>query len=181
MIGAKSEIRNLKSETRRLGDFVKYFLALPFASLVPREFYDFGSVLSLVLHRELPFQAELFMLRPNRGFPRDHRHPDVESVEYCLAEYVPLILNGVDLPKAAGEISNRGSLYIVGAEDWHRVGDVPNGGQFLSLQRWNNGIVPTSVGLNWEGTPVSEQHRRLLHETPGAKWIKTVRREALAL
>jgi hypothetical protein len=149
--------------------FVAVCLGMDFKSTYALEFYDYGSVLSQILFRSGQFQAELFMIRPNIGFPRDHRHPDVDSIEYCMSERVPLFVNGDDLSNGVG---NWGRLYHVGPDDWHRVGDVPNGGTFLSLQKWN-GRAPTSVGLNWEGTPVSEEHRRLLRR-PDAIWIKTI-------
>ena len=81
------------------------------------------------------------MIRPNIGFPRDHRHPDVDSFEYCLSARVPFIVNGKDL---SNSLDNWGRHYHVGPDDWHRVGDVPNGGTFLSLQEWKNGRTPTT-------------------------------------
>jgi len=153
-----------------LGHFTRFFLGFDYKSTYALEFYDYGSVLSQIVCRLGRFQAELFMIRPNIGFPRDHRHPDVDSIEYCMSEHVPLIVNGKDLSEGR---TNWCAQYHVGPEDWHRVGDVPNGGTFLSLQEWKNGRAPTSVGLNWEGTPVSEQHRRLLRR-PDAVWIKTI-------
>jgi hypothetical protein len=156
-----------------LQDFTRFFLAHPFDRLRMLEFYDFTSVLSQIVYREGRFQAELFMLRPNIGFPRQHRHPDVDSIDVGMSYQVPLIVGGLDL---SGGRPNFGAHYHIGPEDWHTVGDVPNGGAFVSLQEWLHDIPPTSVGLNWEGTPVSEAHRALLRR-PDAKWIKTIRKE----
>jgi len=161
--------------------FVLWFLGTDFRYLARSntigEFYDYGSVLSQIIYREKAWQAELFMLRPNTGFPRAHRHPDVDSYEYVLSEHVPLIVDGADLSEGK---PNHAALYPVGAADWHSVGDIPRGGMFISFQEWKNGRTPTSVGLNWEGTPVSEQHRALLR-SPDAKWIKTIRKEKKVL
>lgn len=167
-----------------LKGFVRHFLSLDFGHMTAREFYDYGSVLSLVLYREPPFQAELFILRPNAGFPRDHRHPHVDSFEYVLSDSVPLIVNG-RRARDCGEflrnadnravVGNLGELYEVGAEDWHAVGDIPAGGSFLSIQHWT-GVTPTSVGKNWEGSPVSKEHWKILCE-PDSVWIKTNRKE----
>jgi hypothetical protein len=154
--------------------FVQLFIAQPLGDLRALEFYDYGSVLSQILFRLGQFQAELFMIRPNLGFPRDHRHPDVDSIEYCMSDHVPLIVNGKDLSNGK---ANWSAQYHVGPDDWHRVGDVPNGGTFLSLQEWKNGRVPSSVGLNWAGAPVSREHRQLLRR-PDAVWIKTIRKTA---
>jgi hypothetical protein len=164
---------NRYTEPMSLDGFVRYFLALDFAHMAPVEFFNFGPVLSLVLYRDPIWQAELFILLPGTGFPREHRHPDVDACEYDLDGAIPFQING-----RAGESLWPGAarpLYEVNSTDWHGVGDVPKGGHFLSLQRWKNGVAPTSVGLNWCGTPVSEEHRRMLRQ-PGALWVKTLKR-----
>lgn len=155
-----------------LQDFAAFFLELQFHRTHAFEFYDYGSVLSQILCRLSRFQAELFMIRPNIGFPRDHRHPDVDSIEYCMSDHVPLIVNGKDLSNGK---ANWSAQYHVGPDDWHRVGDVPIGGTFLSLQEWKNDRVPSSVGKNWEGCPVSDLHKKILRE-PDSVWIKTIRK-----
>lgn len=153
------------TEPRTLESFVEWFLSQPFKNFCFLESYEFGSVRSTIVYRDPPFQAELFQLVPNTGFPRDHRHPDVDTYEYGMSDYCPLIVNGQAVDGAFG------ALCKVGAEDWHRVGDIPHGGTFLSLQEWKNGVAPTSVGLNWCGVPVSFDHRKLLRR-PDAKWVK---------
>ena len=168
-----------------LAGFVRYFLGLNFGVLRAVAFYDYGSVVSYVIYRGGRFQAEFFSLQPGPGFPRQHRHPDVDSVEFILSRHVPLIINsadvsgldgcggrlGIAMPEAADSV-NAGTLYPVLSTDWHGVGDVPDGGAFISLQEWMNAREPTSVGLNWEGTPVSLKHRAMLRQ-PGAVWLRT--------
>lgn len=167
---------------KTLEGFIEFYSAgapnpLPWAT------YNYGPVSSVVLHRDPPFQAELFILAPGLGFPRAHRHPDVDSVELVVSDYIPFFVNGRDVTRVDGLreciTTNYGAKYSVGAEDWHSVGDVPKGGAFMSFQMWLNGVMPTSVGLNWTGTPVSDEHRRLLRQ-PGAKWIKTINKEVTA-
>jgi len=165
-----------------LKDFVDFILQQDFAHISVLESFDYGSVISLVLYRDARWQAEQFILRAGMGFPRQHRHPDVDSYEFILSTHVPLIVNGVDVSRSAagmgygngGASMNCGARYRVDATDWHGVGDVPNGGSFLSLQEWKHGVAPSSVGLNWEGTPVSDAHRRLLRRKD-AVWVKTLR------
>lgn len=161
-----------------LDGYVEHYLKTGHNAL-PWVTYDFGPVVSVVLQRVPPFQAELFILKPGLGFPRAHRHPDVDSVEFVVSEYIPFFVNGRDITRVDGmreRLTNYGAKYPVRAEDWHAVGDVPNGGSFLSLQKWKNGVEPTSVGKNWEGCPVSQQHKTLLRE-PDSVWIKTVHKE----
>lgn len=173
-----------------LKSFIDYVLGQNFYAWRAIDFYDYGSVLSMVIYRDAAFQAELFVLKAGPGFPRMHRHPDVESVEYPLSADIPFIVNGDDLSRCGGmgrggmadraldggmsRVTHLGSgvLYYVAESDWHGVGDVPGSASFLSIQQWKNGAIPTSVGLNWEGTPVSTQHMAMLRK-PGAKWIKS--------
>lgn len=157
-----------------LEDFARYFVSSDFARFRAHEQVNYGSVLSLVIYRSGPWQAELFILKPGPGFPRMHRHPDVDSYEFVLSDRMPLIVNGRDVSRGR---PNAGDLYAVSTSDWHGIGDVPQGGSFLSIQRWNNDVKPSSVGLNWEGTPVSLLHRALLRQ-PAAKWIRTRREDA---
>lgn len=157
-----------------LAHFAIEFLKEDFLRMTPREFYDFGDVKSQILYRGEEYQAELFMMLPGQGFPREHRHPDVDGFEYILSAGFPFLVNGHKaetyfsfLPKP---------IYWARSSDWHGVGAVPAGGTFLSLQRWKNGVTPSSVGLNWEGTPIGLTHKKILTNHPSAKWVKTVRK-----
>ena len=55
------------------------------------------------------------------------------------------------------------NIYItrVRETDWHGANVMTDGGAFLSIQHWRNGVAPSSVGLDWEGTPVSSEQRAL--------------------
>ncbi len=166
------------NEHKTLEGFVTYYQTAGFNPL-PWKTYHYGPVHSLVLYRDSPFQAELFILDPGVVFPRQHRHPDVDSYEYIVSEHVPLIINGRDVSRigTVGDVTNYGAKYQVRSTDWHGVGDVPKGGAFMSFQMWKNGREPTSVGKNWQGAPVSEIHKALLRE-PDSVWVKTTERQS---
>lgn len=159
------------AEAPSLEGFVQYFLMQNFKQIAPVEFYDFGNVLSQVLYRDAPWQVEFVILRAGNAFPRQHRHPDVDAYEYDLSGGTPFFVNGVK----PSDWKESHALVRVRSTDWHGVGDVPRGACFLSIQEWLNGVNPSAVGLNWQGTPMSLQHRAMLKQ-PGAKWIRSVKR-----
>lgn len=147
-----------------LATFLGWVLEQPLSQLVPHGVYDYGPISSLVLYRNEMLQAELFLIAPGAGFAEEHRHPDVDSYEVHVWGDICLTVNGAEsVPQAISRAD--GSLcYIthVGPTDWHGARPIPGGGAFLSVQRWLHGVVPTSVGLNWEGTPTSPGHAVLL-------------------
>lgn len=149
-----------------LVSFAQWFVLQKIDCLNPVAVYNFGQVVSLVLYRKAPFQAELFIVVPGGGFPEEHRHPNVDSFEVDMFGDIALTVNG-----KPGEpvFTNRSdgsdkplSFTRVRPTDFHGANSIKNGGSFLSIQHWLNGVEPTSVGLNWEGTPVSEEHSNLL-------------------
>ena len=153
-----------------LEEFSLAFLERDMTMLAPVEFYDFGTILSQVIYRDDPWQVEFVILRPGLGFPRQHRHPDVDTYDFGLGgEQPPFFVNGNIATSLRAGIR---PLYRVASSDWHGIGEVPaRGACFLSLQQWRNGVTPSAVGLNWEGTPMSLKHKTIL-QGARAKWIK---------
>lgn len=147
-----------------LEQFTSWFLQQPLILLSPVQVYHFDPVDSLVLYRKPPFQVELFVIKNDGGFPEEHRHPDVDTIEVHLCGDIPLTINGkppqslfVPRPPIEPLCLNR-----IRPTDYHGAEKVPGGGAFLSIQHWLNGVTPTSVGLNWEGSPTSLTHAELL-------------------
>ena len=137
----------------------------------PAAVYDYGFIRSLVVYRKAPFQVELFLVAPGGGFPQEHRHPNVDSFEVHIFGDLPLTINGVRaIPTIVNPKGDR-PIHIsrVLETDWHGAAIMPNGGAFFSIQYWLNGVPPTSVGLNWEGSPVSSEHAILQATTSGSQ------------
>lgn len=158
-----------------LEGFARWFIAQPIGALRPPHgqlsFYMLadasqnvgGPTAGLVLHRDGDYQAELFLLLPtNDGFEFPaHKHPDVDSYEYFLSGPIGFNINGRPVADDAHvkAIAEDGASFLCGrylrvnhsAPHGARVGK--EGGAFISLQRWLNGVKPTSVGMNWDGLP----------------------------
>ena len=96
-------------------------------------------VSGVVLYRKDNFQVELFICQPNTIIP-EHTHPDVDSYE----------IEG--MPSYAYETIR------VKPNDLHGGTASKNGGSFISIQKWLNGVEPTHVSSNWDGNSMGTKH-----------------------
>lgn len=108
----------------------------------------YDGVYGVTLHRHGPFQAQLFIVAPNRGSPR-HAHPNIDSLELGIA--------GADT-----FVSDRNyrfkNLICVAPNEFHTAAADEKGGAFISFQKWLNGVAPSSVELDWIGEPIDHGH-----------------------
>lgn len=162
-----------------LSAFALWFLDQQFMQLSPAGVYDFGDVRSVVLYRSGAFQAELFIVKPGGKFPDEHRHPNVDSYEVHVWGDIPLFVNGQPAAPIGLQCLDGRTVDLtrVRETDWHGAEVFVEGGAFLSLQYWLNGIEPTSVGLDWEGNPVSTVHELGLSKALKQKVKDSVRPE----
>ena len=160
-----------------LDAFANWFMQQPlgnFLSRAPKDgLLNYGRVLSLVLYRKDEYQVELFLSAEKGGFPSEHRHPNVDSYEVHISGEVFLTVNGENAARreVVEDVRPDGSSPIAGYLTRVRPGDFhgaheDSSGAFLSIQRWLNGVQPTSVGLDWIGPPTHEEHAKR-HEELG--------------
>ncbi len=129
-----------------------------------------GNGPALVMHREPGFQVQLFLCVPNTVIPV-HSHPHVESFEINVSGDVDFYVNGEQTyPSGSGVAIRRDGSSLpriwgygayVGAGVKHKAIIGPNGGAFLSVQKWLQG-EPTSVDEDWEGNAMTAAHFQLL-------------------
>lgn len=127
-------------------------------------------VSAIVLYRAPPYQIQLFIIAPNTLIPM-HSHPNVDSYE--------MFLGGIHFTHGAETISPgdekdfldptgvslyRGALARVKPGDTHGGVASPQGGSFISVQKWLNGIPPTTVGADWSGVNMGAAHDKLIEE-----------------
>lgn len=122
----------------------------------------FTGVSGLTLYRDGPFQVQMFIVAPNAGSP-EHAHPNIDSVEYGLA--------GADTFKSTNNTRFKG-LICVAPSEFHTAAADARGGAFLSIQKWINGIEPSSVELDWIGASIDQKHAAMLTT---AEWKTTLR------
>ena len=137
------------------------------------------SVVTLTLFRVMQYQVELVILLPNApAWPGEHRHPDVDSYEVAIDEdnasnftrngqdvSMPDLVVPVDLGTDNNGIPLVKKCLCVRLKptDWHGTKPLgAKGGVLISVQKWRDGVKPTSVGKNWEGEPVVAGHGEIL-------------------
>jgi hypothetical protein len=163
-------------------EFALYFLKSRLAwNNIPRvdNIKNFGTIISLTLYRQPPFQVELFIAPEANSIITTHRHPDVDAVEYGLCGDNTLIIN--DKPVYTSDQMNTWLLtdcdtpfVRIKPSDWHSGFNITSA-SFLSIQKWLNNVTPSSVGLNWEGEVVSNEHESLLKSLEDeAMWHMTL-------
>lgn len=166
--------------------FLHWFLERPIALITlqyPNALIAHASVVTLTLFRSSEFQVELVILLPGAAaWPGEHRHPDVDSYEVAMFNCVDFTKNGVTCngPEmlVPVQVTNEGEPVIqhcmcvrLRPTDFHGTVPLKEGGCLLSVQRWLNGVVPTSVGKNWLGAPVTPGHAAILAQ-PDSKLVK---------
>lgn len=124
---------------------------------------NFGSVTTIILHREGQFQTELVISHPGPEWPGEHCHPNVDSIEVEVFDCKGLTRNGEAITKPDA-VHNGRYLVHLAPTDYHGNKANLNGISLLSCQKWLNGVDPSSVGLDWHGEPVHAAHANLIAE-----------------
>lgn len=105
---------------------------------------------SLVIWREGRFQVEQVACEPGLVIP-PHSHPNVDSFEVHLNGGVDFVIEGRrPIPRSLlGKRDWYGMAVRVrpGVVHWAETG--PEGGAFLSIQEWPEGIEMSAVGHDW--------------------------------
>jgi hypothetical protein len=103
----------------------------------------FDKVSGLVLFRQDEFQVELFITQPmTTGL--SHIHPNVDSFEVHLGGDISF--------KAYGQIFDQnklGDFIRITPDCWHGGDFNERGGAFLSIQKWLNGVKPSTIVTDW--------------------------------
>ena len=143
-----------------LEEFLEWYVANPRHAAIPFHHgftFDQG-VCGFVLFRQPPYQVQMFIVAPGYDVP-EHRHPNVDSFEVYLGGHLEMRLAGhvvVNPDEASvcapnGLSHARGCVLRLRPRDWHGGKAGASGGAFLSVQKWLNGLDPTSVGDDWMG------------------------------
>jgi hypothetical protein len=102
-----------------------------------------GNLSGLVLYRSGQYQVQLFIIKEDAVI-KAHCHPNVDSYEVTVSGKVAFEVNGYRHEDRAL---------------WDHVRVLPEamrtayigkgGGAFISVQKWLNGVKPSSVGWDW--------------------------------
>lgn len=102
-----------------------------------------GVIHGVVLYRQAPYQVQLFIMPPNSSID-DHIHPNVDSYEVFIGGDIVFRCNGESYKQ-----NTLGNCIRVEPSSWHGGVFGEQGGCFLSIQKWLNGVPPTTVGHDW--------------------------------
>ncbi len=135
-----------------LADYFEYVMSQPFLNLAPiyHGVYQYGNLMSIVLHRQDNYQLELFLVPDTIQLLEFHTHPNVDSYELHMAGDFVFESNNVQyhLPESCLRLIEK---LPVNVPSTHIHGGIfKNGGAFISFQQWKNGVQPTSVGHDFE-------------------------------
>jgi quercetin dioxygenase-like cupin family protein len=102
-----------------------------------------GNLSGVVLYRDNEYQVQLFIVKPNSVI-EPHIHPNVDSFEVYVSGDIRFMCDDIwyDEPQS-------GQVIRVKPNSYHGGEFGERGGCFLSVQKWLNGVPPTSVGDDW--------------------------------
>lgn len=134
----------------------------PIGRDVPTLVHD--TVATAVVHREGQFQTEVVVSKPGApAWPGEHLHPDVDSIEIGVYNTGALTRHGEEVTEA-DFIYNGFPFVYLDHTCLHGAPYKERGFLILSVQKWLNGVTPSSVGLNWHGEPVHPSHAKQQQE-----------------
>jgi len=151
-----------------LTNFLKWYLDAGQRIFTPLDnsIHFVEGLTSLCIYRYEPFQVELVTVKPDVYIP-PHTHPNVDSYEVALKGIEFYSNGGTTLPMWFADKQAEGTnlsaahyqFVRVTPDDEHSAKAGPNGGCFLSVQHWLNGVKPTAVGMDWKGgTSMGDNH-----------------------
>jgi hypothetical protein len=144
-------------------DFAKWYKINKFPIRPPQEdpVYVTEISMSYVLFREGQYQAELYLVKPNTGSP-DHSHPGVENIITLWGGDIGLRANGIDYGMMLNAPLFGMQCDPIRNGSTHALECGPRGGAFLSLEKWDDGLKPTSVTIRWHGDTCGDTHTGLV-------------------
>ena len=122
-------------------------------------------VTAVLWYRDGQFQVQQFIVPPNYIIPA-HTHPNVDSFELYLGGNIEFSKNGefVISEDDSQKVDEHGSAYMrlemlrIYPNDLHGGKFGPNGGVFMSIQHWLNGVAPHCVSADYTGTVMGPDH-----------------------
>jgi hypothetical protein len=144
-----------------LSRFAEWYLTdptnLPVKIPADRAIHAVEGLHGVVLYRAGRFQVQLLVCAPNVKIP-PHAHPNVDSYEVSLDGGIDFVIAGRRtiplkvLARRMGGVSAWSGFAVrvrPGVVHWANVG--PEGGAFMSIQHWPEGMDMSSVGHDWDG------------------------------
>ena len=123
-----------------------------------RSIHFVENLTSTCIYRYEQFQVEFVTVRPDTYIP-PHTHPNVDSYEVALRgiefysdgkTVLPMWFANQKDPNSNLSIAHYNVVRVLPSSE-HSAKAGPEGGCFLSVQHWLNGVEPSAVGMDWKG------------------------------
>lgn len=170
---SQSELETIAEKWEKLDDFIRFYSENP--PPVPMTPPDDGVyvddiVSGVVLMRVAQYQVQLFICKPNAVIP-DHTHPNADACEVHITGMMfhkngRTVLNKarIDRRNDDGLSHPHGRVLEIKSTDLHGAECSEKGGAFLTFQKWNEGHDPSSLGIDWDGSAVGEDHGEMIKD-----------------
>lgn len=114
---------------------------------VGRTGLDRGEFHGVVIDRQGQFQAELFIIPPETQIIHMHTHPHIDSLEFSIGGNFTFVVEGRNYTSDwdARPIGQRSYIAPVPPTTPHGGIFYGEGGSFLSIQQWKEGVQPGTV------------------------------------
>ena len=144
-----------------LTDFLKWYLDTPMKIYTPLDnsIHFVENLTSTCIYRHEQFQVEFVTVKPDTYIP-PHTHPNVDSYEVALRGMEFYSDGKTTLPMwfadqldpVGKSLSSAHHMKVrIQPSTEHSAKSGPEGGCFLSVQKWLNGVAPSAVGMDWKG------------------------------
>lgn len=149
-------------------EFAEWYKENGFPFLPPQDnaIFRTNNASAVVLYRKGQFQAELYIGDPSCTTP-EHSHPGVESIIMYISGDGETTINSKAIidPKPYWDMKNLDGSSVLfkqslrlNPEDTHGLTTGPRGFAFFSIEKWPDGIDPSSVAAHWEGETTGDIH-----------------------
>ena len=144
-----------------LTDFLNWYLDAGLRIFTPLDnsIHFVENLTSTCIYRHEQFQVEFVTVKPNTYIP-PHTHPNVDSYEVALRGMEFYSDGKTTLPMwfadqldpVGKSLSSAHHMKVrIQPSTEHSAKSGPEGGCFLSVQKWLNGVAPSAVGMDWKG------------------------------
>lgn len=125
---------------------------------------------AVVLYREGQFQAEMYIGDPNSLTP-EHSHPGIESIIVYLSGEGSTSVNEKEIANPAphfNAVNPDGTSVLfkqkvrIHPNDTHGLMTYGKGFAFYSIEKWPEGVTPTSVTVHWHGETTGNIHDKVV-------------------
>lgn len=144
-----------RDDFQTIEEFAEWYIGEGLPMQIPPGAYitEVDTATAITVYKAGRWQAELYLLMPNRRDVAIHCHPNVESLTYVLDNVTGL---WTPTPKIY-DLETHGAF-----DDGEIRGS--DGTIILTFERWDEGIPMTNVAIQWKGDVDGPKHRAWLKD-----------------